>query len=321
MRLIFKIAVLIVVCAGIVSAAAQTYPTRPIRLIVPYAAGGPTDIQARVIGQKITESWQQQVIVDNRTGAGGIIGADILAKAKPDGYTLALITSAHVTLPSLNAKMPYDSIDDFAPITLVSSTPYVLVAHPSLGVKSVKELIALLKSKPGQLSFASTSSGGGSHIAGELFKLQAGVQMVHVPYKGSGAAMPDLLGGQVPIMFENIVSVSPYVQAGRLTALAVSSASRSPIMPALPTVSESGLPDFDVTNWFAVLAPAGTPAAIVAKLNQEIVKIINSADMQARLASQGAVPIGSTPEDCTKHMRTELIKWSKVVKDAGIKLD
>jgi tripartite-type tricarboxylate transporter receptor subunit TctC len=301
--------------------AAQSYPSRPIRLVVPYAAGGPTDIQARAIGQKITEAWQQQVIVDNRTGAGGIIGADIVAKARPDGYTLALVTSAHVTLPSLHPKMPYESIDDFAAVTLVSSTPYVLVAHPTLGVKSVKDLVALLKTKPGQLSFASTSSGGGSHIAGELFKLQAGVQMVHVPYKGSGAAMPDLLGGQVPIMFENIVSVSPYVKAGRLTALAVSSATRSPIMPALPTVAESGLPGFDVTNWFAVLAPAGTPKPVVAKLHQEIARIVNSPDMQARLASQGAVPIGSTPEDCVKHMRAELTKWSKVVKDAGIKLD
>jgi tripartite-type tricarboxylate transporter receptor subunit TctC len=322
MRFVLSV-VLSLAAAGVAaqSAAPQGYPVKPIRLVVPYPPGGPTDIQARAIAQKMTEAWQQQVVVDNRSGAGGVIGADIVAKAKGDGYTLGLVTSAHVTLPSLNAKMPYDAIDDFAAVSLVSSTPYVLVTHQSLGVKSVKELIGVLKAKPGQISFASTSSGGGSHIAGELFKMQAGVQMLHVPYKGSGAAMPDLLGGQVTVMFENIVSVSPYVKSGRLVALAVSSANRSPVMPGLATVAESGLPGFDVTNWFAVLAPAATPKPIVEKLHREIAKIVTSQEMRARFASQGAEPIGSTPEECVKHMRSELAKWSKVIREAGIRLD
>ena len=301
--------------------AQQSYPANSIRLIIPYAAGGPTDIQGRVIAQKITENWGQQVVVDNRTGAGGIIAAEIAAKARPDGYTIILVTSAHVTLPSLTPKMPYDALQDFAPVTLVSTTPYVLVAHPALGVKSVKELIALLKARPGQISFASTSSGGGSHIAGELFKLQAGVQMVHVPYKGSGAAIPDVIGGHVPVMFENIVSVTPHVKSGRLIALATSTAQRSPILPELPTVAETGLPGFDVGNWFAMLAPAATPGPIVAKLHQEIVRILDTPEMRTRLASQGAESIGSTPDECGKYMRAEFIKWDKVIKEAGIKLD
>lgn len=308
----------------VMSAAAysqQSYPSRPIRLLIPYAPGGPTDIQGRVIGQKMTESWGQQVVVENRTGASGAVAAEAAARAKPDGYTLILITSAHVTLPSLMTKLSYNAVDDFAPVTLVSSTPYVFVAHPSLNVKTVKEVIALLKSRPGQLTFASTSSGGGSHIAGELFKLQAGVDMIHVPYKGSGAAIPDVIGGQVPLMFENIVSVMPYVKAGRLHALAISSSKRSPVMPDLPTVAESGLPGFDVSNWFAVLAPAGTPPAIVAQLNKEITRILETPDMRARLASQGADPIGSTSDECGKYMRAELAKWAKVIKEAGIKLD
>jgi tripartite-type tricarboxylate transporter receptor subunit TctC len=322
MRFVLSLAILVAATSfAAESFSQQSYPSNPIRLIVPYPAGGPTDIQARVIAQKITENWGQQVVVDNRSGAGGIVGAEIAARARPDGYTIILVTSAHVTLPSLNAKMPYDALQDFAPVTLLSSTPYVLVAHPTLGVKSVNELIALLKSKPGQISFASTSSGGGSHIAGELFKLQAGVQMVHVPYKGSGAAIPDVVGGHVPVMFENIVSVTPYVKSGRLIALAISTAHRSPILPNLPTVAESGLPGFDVGNWFAVLAPAATPRTIVTKLHQEIVGILDTQEMRARLASQGAEPIGSTPEECGKYMRAELLKWGKVIKEAGIKLD
>jgi tripartite-type tricarboxylate transporter receptor subunit TctC len=299
----------------------QPYPNRSVRLIVPYTAGGPTDIQARLIAQKMSQSWGQQVVVDNRTGAGGIVAAEIAARAKPDGYTIILVTSAHVTLPSLTPKMPYDAIDDFAPITVVSSTPYVLVAHPSLGAKSVKELIALLKAQPGKLTFASTSSGGGSHIAGELFKLQANVDMLHVPYKGSGAAMPDLVGGRVPIMFENIVSVMPYVKSGKLNALALSSIKRSPIVPDLPTVAESGLPGFDVSNWFALLAPAGTPPAITGQLHKEVTRILGTEEMRTRLASQGADPIGGTPEECAKYMRAELVKWAKVIKEAGIRLD
>jgi tripartite-type tricarboxylate transporter receptor subunit TctC len=322
MRLLPLLAVFVVAGSHVAGAHAQAnYPNKPVRLVVPYPAGGPTDIQARVIAQKLTENWGQQVVVDNRSGAGGVVGADIIAKARPDGYSLVLVTSAHVTLPSLNNKMPYDALADFTPITLLSTTPYVLVAHPTLEVKTVKELIALLKSRPGQLTFASTSSGGGSHIAGELFKLQAGVDMVHVPYKGSGAAIPDVVGGQVPLMFENIVSVTPYVKAGRLNALAISIGHRSPILPDLPTVAEAGLPGFDVGNWFALLAPAATAGPVIARLYQDVGKILNTQEMKSRLAGQGAEPVGSSPAQCGQYMRAELVKWSRVIKEAGIKLD
>lgn len=303
------------------AAAQQGYPSRPIRFIVPYPPGGSTDILARVIGQNMSARWGQQVVIDNRSGAGGIVGTEIAATAPPDGHTIIMVTSSHATLPSLYKKMPYDTLKDFAPVTLVSSTPYILVAHPKLGVKSVKELISLLKSKPGQFNYASSSSGGMGHIAGELFKSMAAVDMVHVPYKGSGAAIPDVLGGHVPLMFDNILSVLPHVKSGRLIALAVSTARRSPVVPELPTVAESGLPGFDVGIWFGVLAPANTPAKIVTALNSEIVRILQTPDMRERLSSQGAEPIGGTPKQFAEHIKAEMVKWGKVIRDAGIRID
>jgi tripartite-type tricarboxylate transporter receptor subunit TctC len=303
-------------------AVAQTYPMQPIKIVVPFTAGGTTDILARTLGQKLGESLHQPVIVENRPGAGGNIGADVVAKSKPDGYTLVMGTIGTQSInASLYEKMPYDSARDFAPITLVAIVPNILMVHPSVPAKSVGELIQLAKSKPGVLNFASSSTGGSPHLSGEMFKQMTGVDIVHVPYKGSAPAITDLLGGQVSMMFDNMPSGLPHVKAGKLRALGVTSAKRSAAAPEIPTIAESGVPGYEVDSWFGILAPAGTPREIVNKLNVEIVRILRMPEVKQRLAEQGAEPVGNTPEQFAEHIRKETIKWARVVKASGAKVD
>jgi tripartite-type tricarboxylate transporter receptor subunit TctC len=298
------------------------YPNKPIRLVVPFPAGGTTDILARAAAQRLTETTGQPVVVDNRPGAGGNIGAELVAKSAPDGYTLLMGTvGTHAINASLYARMPFDHMRDFAPVILVAGVPNVLVVNPSVPANSVQELIAYGKANPGKLNFASSGSGTSIHLAGELFKTMSGVQMTHVPYKGSAPALADLIGGQVQLMFDNLPSALPQIKAGKLRALAVTSAQRSAALPDVPTVAEGGLPGFDATSWFGILAPAGTPKDIIAKLNGEVAKWLASAEAKEKLASQGAIAAGQSPEDFTRHIAAETAKWQKVVKDSGAKVD
>ena len=304
------------------NAFAQAYPTRSIRLVVPFPAGGTTDILARAAAQKLTESLGQSVIVDNRPGAAGNIGADIVAKSAPDGYTLLMGTvGTHAINPGLYAKMPYDHVKDFVPVVLVAGVPNVLAVNPAFPVNSVAELIALAKSKPGTINFATSGSGTSIHLSGELFKTMAGVDMTHVPYKGSSPALTDLMGGQVQIMFDNLPSALPLNKAGKLRAIAVTSQKRAPVLPDVPTISESGLPGFEASSWFGVLAPTGTPAPIVAKINADVNKWLQSPEARDQLLAQGANAAGGTPEQFAAHIRAETEKWAKVVKASGAKAD
>lgn len=301
---------------------AQAYPSQPIKMIVPFTAGGTTDILARTIGQKLSEAWRQPVIVENRPGAGGNIGADAVAKAKPDGYTILMGTIGTQSInSSLYSKMPYDAANDFAPVTLVAVVPNVLVVHPSVNAKTVGELVALAKAKPGELNFASSSTGGSPHLSGEMFKQMTGANIVHVPYKGSAPALTDLLGGQVSLMFDNLPSALPHVKAGKLRALGVTSARRSPAAPDIPTIADSGVAGYEVDSWFGILVPAGTPKEIVNKLNVEVVRILNIPEVRQRLMEQGAEPVGGTPEQFAEHIRKETAKWARVVKASGAKVD
>ena len=303
-------------------AGAQAYPAKPIRIVVPFPPGGATDILARAVAQKLTDAWGQAVVVDNRPGAGGNIGSELVAKAAPDGYTLEMGTvGTHAINASLYAKMPYDHVKDFAPVILVAGVPNVLVVNPSLPVSSVQELIAYAKANPGKLNFASSGNGTSIHLAGELFKVMAGVQMTHIPYKGSAPALQDLIGGQVQLMFDNLPPSLPHIKAGKLRALAVTSATRSSALPDTPTIAESGLPGFEASSWFGVLAPAGTPPAIIAKLNGEIAAWLASAEAKERMLALGANIGGGSPEDFARHIAAETAKWQKVVKASGAKVD
>jgi tripartite-type tricarboxylate transporter receptor subunit TctC len=315
---------LIAAVAAATQANAQTpvFPAKAVRFVVPFPAGGPLDIAARAIGQKLNEGWGQPVIVDNRPGAGGNIGAEMVAKAVPDGYTILMgAVSTHAINPWLYAKMPYDPIRDFAPVSLVTQVPNVLVVHPSVPARNVKELIALAKAKPGPLNYASGSTGSAGHLAGELFNVMAGVKTVHIPYKGAPAAVIDLLAGQVSFMFDNLASALPNIKAGRVRALAVTTLRRSPLLPELPTMSEAGLKDFDVSTWFGVFAPGDTPKAIVDRLNAGIVAALKSPDLRERLAALGAEPMPDTPEQFAAFIKTELAKYEKVVKASGARVD
>lgn len=301
---------------------AQNYPNKPIRFIVPVAPAGLTDILTRAIGQKLTESWGQPVIIDNRPGAGAIIGMEMAAKAPPDGYTILMSWPGPLAVnPSLYSKLPYDPVNDFVPVIQVATYPLILVVHPSLPVKSVKELIALAKSKPGEINYGSSGNATTSHLTMELFKTTADIDMVHIPYKGAAPAMTALLGGHVSLVFDSITVAMPHVKAGKLRVLGISSLKRSPAAPDLVTISESGLPGFEVIGWYGVLAPAGTPREIVTKLNNEIAKILQMPDLKERLSGQGLDLVSDTPEQFAAHIKKEIAKWAKVVKSAGIRVD
>ena len=316
----FVLAALVAVSA--VHASAQTYPNKPIRLVVPFPPAGTTDILAREVGQRLTEALGQSVVIDNRPGAAGNIGSDIVAKSAPDGYTLLMCTvSSHAINPSLYSKLPYDHIKDFAPVILVARVPNVLEVNPGVPVNTVADLIKLAKEKPGQINFASSGSGTSIHLSGELFKTMTGVDMVHVPYKGSAPALADLMGGQVQVMFDNLPSSLQQIKAGKLRAIAVTSSERAPALPDIPTIAESGVPGFEATSWFGVLAPAGTPPAIVNRLNAEIDKWLQSDSGKAQLLEQGALPAGGTPDEFAAYIRAETEKWAKVVKLSGAKVD
>ncbi len=301
--------------------AQSTYPTKPIRLINPFPPGGGATIIGRQIAQELTERLGQSVVFDNRGGAGGIIGMEIAARAAPDGYTLTMATASTVTINPLLSKVPFDPIKDFAPVSHVSNVPLLLVVHPSVAAKSTKEFIALLKAQPGKLNFASSGKGTISHLAGELFKFNTGVTMVHVPYRGGGPALVDVLGGQVQINFANILSSLPHVKGGRLRGLAVTSAKRSSAIPELPTIAESGLTGYEVVQWNGVLAPARVPAAIVARLNSEIERMLALPEMKSRLTADGADPAGGTPERFAAFIRADIDKWAKVIKAANVQVD
>ena len=305
------------------SRSSTDYPVRPIRFVVPYPPGGPLDVMARAIGVKLTETWGQPVLVENRAGAGGNIGADIVAKSPGDGYTLLMgAVATHAINPTLYPKIPYDPVRDFAPVALVAQVPNILVVHPDVPVKTVRELVELARAKPGYLNFASGSTGSTGHLAGELFNTLAGVRMVHIPYKGGAPAMQDLLAGQVQLMFDNLANALPQVRSGRLRALAVTTASRSPFVPELPAIAEAGMPGFDLTTWFGVLVAGGTPRDIVRRLNAEIVRILDAADMKQRLALMGAEPpAGNTPEAFAAFIQSEFGKYARVVRDSGARVD
>jgi tripartite-type tricarboxylate transporter receptor subunit TctC len=301
------------------SAAPPEYPTRSIRLIVPFAPGGSNDIMARLIGQHFSESMGQAVIVDNRPGAGGIIGTDAAAKSPPDGYTLLMMSVTLAVNPSLRLNLPYDTHRDLLPITLVASAPLMLVVHPSMPAKSVKELIAYAKANPGKLNFASGGPGTTPHLAGELLKSMAGIDMTHVPYKGGGPALTDLVAGQIQLMLENIPSTLPHVKADRLRALAVTALKRSALVPHLPTLDEAGLKGYEIVGWNGLFAPAGTPQNVVARIHAETVKGLAKPEVKERLATLGAEGVGSSPAEFAKFFAAEISKWAAAVKQAGLK--
>jgi tripartite-type tricarboxylate transporter receptor subunit TctC len=300
----------------------QGYPAKPITIVVPFAAGGTTDILARVIGLALNRELGQTVIVDNRAGAGGNIGAALAAKAPADGYTLFMGTvGTHAINQGLYKKLPYDPIKDFAPLSRVAMVPNVLVANPGKPYKNVKELIAYAKAHPGKVNFGSSGSGSSIHLSGELFNALAKVEMVHVPYKGSAPAVTDLVGGQIDVMFDNLPSAIQHVRSGRLRPLAVTTAKRSPELPDVPTIAEAGVPGYEATSWFGMFAPANTPAPVVARLNGALLKVLADPEVKKKLAEQGAEPYSEKPEQFAEFIRKETAKWSKVVKDSGASAD
>ncbi len=300
-------------------ALAQGYPNKAIKIIVPFPPGGGTDIGTRIIAQKLSEAWGQPVLVENRGGAAGIVGTEATAKSAPDGYTIMMGNiGTHAINVSLYKKLPYDPVKDFAPISHVAGLPLFVLVHPSVKVTSIKELIALAKAQPGKLDYSSSGSGGSMHVAAELFKNMTGTHMVHIPYKGGGPAVADLLAGQVPVSFATVLETLPHVKSGRLRALAVTSANRSLASPSVATVAESGVPEYESISWLALFAPAGTPKDIINKISLEVVRIINLPDVKERLLLQGAEPIGSTPEQLAAVLANDIAKYAKVMKVAGV---
>jgi tripartite-type tricarboxylate transporter receptor subunit TctC len=301
---------------------AADYPSHPIHVIVPFAPGGGTDIVARVIGQKLGEAWKQPVVIENKAGGNGTIGAAYVAKSPPDGYTLSMITASHsVNVTLQGAKHPYDLLKDFAPISQVTTQPYYLVVNPKLPVRSVKELIALAKSKPGKLTYGSSGVGGTSHLSGALFCSLANIDMTHVPYRGGEPAMADVISGQIDMLFSTRLQSRGFVEQGQLRALAVTTAKRSPATPELPTMEEAGVPGYVVAGWYGVLAPAGTPPAIVNKLNREIVRIVHLPDVAEKMATDGSEPVGSSPAQFAAHIKSEVEKWRDLIHKTGIKTE
>lgn len=313
--------------AGIASSVAvsasgpSAYPSKPIRFVVPYPPGGGTDIIARIVQPKLSESLGQPIVIDNRGGAGGALGTEVTARSTPDGYTILFTLSSHTINPKV-FKVPYDVERDFAPISLVASLPQLIAVNPAVPINTVKDLIAVAKAKPGQLSYASVGTGSPSHIAGELLKLRAGIDIVHVPYKGGGPAVTDTIGGQVPILFVSIPAAMPFVRSGRLRPIAVTTLKRSPAAPTVPTVAEAlGIKDFEVDSWYAMFAPAKTPRAIVERLQREISNVVQTPEIKEKLLQQGADAVGGTPEALDAVVKSELVKWQLLVRDAKIKAD
>ena len=313
---------ILIVCVFVafsgLAVAQQSFPSKPIRLVTPYPPGGGTSVVAHLMGQKLTASWGQQVLVDNRPGGNTIIGTDSVAKSPPDGYTVILVVSTFVILPSLSPT-PYDVIKDFAPIATLATSDYVLLINPTLPVSSVKELIALAKSKPGQLAYGSTGAGGVQHLAAEMLSSMTGIKMLHIPYKGAGTLYPDLLGGRIQVTFQSVPGAMSYVKGGRLRAIAISGDNRLPTLPQIPTFAEAGLRDFDVNTWFGVLAPSGTPNETVNKYSNEFAKILTMADTKEKLDGVGARPLILNPEKFAELIRSDFAKFAKVIKDGDIK--
>ena len=312
------------VCCVIASgpAAAQAFPVKPVRIIVAFSAGGSTDIVARLVGQKLTEIWGQPAIVENRAGASGVIGTEAAARAAPDGHTWFLGTMGNLTVNQhLYQKMPVDPLRDLTAVSQVVAVHLVMVSHPSLPAKNVKELIALAKARPGEINYASSGPGGIAHLSGELLKSRAGINLAHIPYKGAGLSFTDLLAGQVSLTFDGLVQAYPYIKAGRLNAIAVLGSKRSPLLPQTPTVAESGLPGYDLTNWFGVVVPAATPRELIGRAYGDLAKVLAMADVRDKLQAMGADPIGSTPEQFAAFMRAETAKWAKVIQVANIRAE
>lgn len=312
----------IVLGSSVIPALAQNYPVKPIRIIVTFPPGGPSDFVARALGQKLTEAWGQQVVVDNRGGAGGVVGVEAAARANPDGYTLLQGQSGGMSInPALHPKLSYDPFRDFAPVSMLVVNPQMLVAHPSLPAKTVKQLIALAKSKPGQISYASAGYGSAQHLGMEMLKAMAGIDVLHVPYKGTGPALVDLFSGQVSLQFTSMPAVLPHVKAGKLNGIAVGSAKRSPAVPEVPTVAESGVSGFEFVAWYGLFAPAATPGNIVSRINAQVVKLLGEPELSQRLAGQGAEPSPSTPEGLARYMREDHERWKKVIRAANIRVE
>ncbi|WP_137916926.1 tripartite tricarboxylate transporter substrate binding protein [Hydrogenophaga sp. 2FB] len=321
-----RLALIAVACAGAsllpLAASAQAYPSKPITMIVPFSAGGTTDILARIVGQALTEELGQSVIIDNRAGAGGNIGAQAAARAPADGYTLFMGTvGTHAINQSLYKKIPFDPVKDFTPLSRVANVPNLLVAHPSQPFKTVREMIAYAKANPGRINFGSSGSGSSIHLSGELFKSMAKVDMVHVPYKGSAPAVSDLLGNQIAIMFDNMPSAIQHVRSGKLRPIAVTTAKRSPELPDVPTIAEAGVPGYEATSWFGLFTVAGTPAPIVAQLNKALLKVLNQAEVKQKIAGQGGEVVAESSEQFAAFIKAESAKWGKVVKESGASAD
>jgi tripartite-type tricarboxylate transporter receptor subunit TctC len=318
-----SITVLILALAAVAGvSSAQNYPSRPIRFIVPFPPGGGNDVMARIIGQKFTDAFGQQVVIDNRGGAGGNIGTETAARAAPDGYTLFLGgVGSHGTNPGLQSKLPYDPIKDFAPVSQIASASLVVVANPGLPAKTIGELVQYAQSRPGQINYASSGTGSIAHLSVELFNAMAKIKLQHVPYKGTGPALTDLLSGQVQLLFNSALSMLPQIRANRVRALAVTSATRITPLPEVPTLAEAGVPGYDATSWYGVLAPARTPRAIIDKLHAEVAKAVRAPDLRDRLLNEGAIPVGNTPEQFAVFIQRELERWAKVIKDAGIRVE
>ena len=309
------IAMLAVACG----ARAEDYPARPLRLIVPYAAGGSTDVLARLVGQKLTVALAQPVVIDNRTGAGTLIATEIVARAAPDGYTLLMATPPLAVAPALYQKLPFDVTRDFAAVTNIAATSNVLVVHPSVPVQSVMELIALARTSPGKYTFGSSGVGGAGHLATELLRSMARIELVHVPYKGGAVAVTDLLGGRLTLMFANLTTVQQHIKTGKVRALAIGTAQRSLVVPELPTVAEAGVPGYEANNWNGMVAPAGTPRAVIDRLQREIRTIVDAPDMRERLLQNAFEPIADTPGEFARYLAAERVKWAKVVREGNVK--
>lgn len=305
-------------CSLCSMAAAQDWPQRPLRIVIPFPPGGPADVQARLIGPKLTEAWGHPVVVDNRAGANGMIGTDLVAKAAPDGYTFTIASAGHTINANLHRKIPYDSLGDFAAIGRISTAPGIVVVHPSVPVRSIGELIAHARSRPGKVLYVSAGTGSPSHLAVELFKTMTQIDMVHIPYKGSAPATNDLLAGQVHLSFQTILGALPFVKAGRLRALAVTSPERTPAAPDLPTVAEAGVPGYSAMNWYGALAPARTPRAIILKLNAQITQALGVPAVREQLQNLGIEPAPSSPDELAQHMKAEVAKWAKVIRTANV---